>query len=261
MGICDIVIIALLVLSGIIGFVKGFFKRLAGFLAFVGAIIVAFLLYKAVVNILSNTGLYSMIDEKLLDWFASKSEAFSTTMGELGEEGIQTAIGSLGIPAFIRNFLLKDLGTIIENNPDVTLGTYLATLLTNFALIAISFLIIFILALIILRIVFGFFKKLSESKTIGTLDRILGLAWGLVRTLITICLIMSFLSFIVSVPGIGDKINEFITSDMKLEEEGFGLAKYFYLQNPLMAILSKYGLSDLISYPVINSDFIVNVMF
>ena len=57
----------------------------------------------------------------------------------------------------------------------------------------------------------------------------------------------------------GDKVNAFITKDMHLEEEGFGIAKYFYLQNPLLAILSKYGLEGLLEYPSANSGIVLNL--
>ena len=258
-GICDIVIIALVAIAAITGLVKGFFKRLAGFLAFVGAVIVAFIFYKTVVGMLSGTGLFSTINEKLLNWINGKNEAFLHTIGELGENGIRDAISTLGIPKFIVNFVFKDLTNIVANNGDELLGVYMANLLANYALIAISFFIIFLLAYIVLRIVFGFFKKLADKKSFGAIDKILGLAWGILRSLITVCLIMSLLSFLVGLPGFGDKVNAFITKDMHLEEEGFGIAKYFYLQNPLLAILSKYGLEGLLEYPSANSGIVLNL--
>ncbi len=258
MGIIDIVIIIIAFVFGISGLKKGFLRQLGGVISIVGAIIITSLLYKKVTEIACGMNFYNTIYDKMVSLATNRTgEAASYTLATLGKEGFDTALNNVKLPAFITKLFSEPFEQALLNTPDMTFAEFIGSVLSKVIITLIVCVALYLIVMIIFKLIFRGLTKLSENSAIGVVNRILGLTWGLVKTFIVVCIAMVILSSLTSISGLGDSIYSFISSDMKLEVEGFGIAKFFYQQNPLITILSKFGLEKILSFNFSKSEIII----
>ncbi len=237
MGILDFVVIGLAVLFLGFGYYKGIVKQLLGMLAWIVALVAAFMLCKTVAGWILETQIGTNMTNGIVEWFGNKNADFLVPLPELTGDFLSSSLGEAGVPTFLHKLIL---GNISESMPNISVASYLAPKIANIALICISFIVLFIVVFIIIKILAKVIGGAVRGSMLGFIDGLLGAVWGLVKVTIFISLAMLLLSFIVSIPSIGDNINAWITNDMKLGEEGFGIAKFVYENNPILWLISKY---------------------
>ncbi len=235
MGIVDIIIIVAFVLFILIGIIKGMFKQLLGTCALFVAMILAFLLCKPVSAKLYTADLGQNITNSITTWVEKKGEIFTQNISESNDEMISDALSEVGIPKFLHKVIINEA---VDQIDSMNLGEYIGTKLAHLALVCISYIALFIILFIVLKILSVILGKvLHKIPVVAMLDRILGGVMGFVKAFVVVSVAMILLSFLASVIS---SVNDFVVSDMRLNEEGFRLAKFFYANNPLLIILSKY---------------------
>jgi uncharacterized membrane protein required for colicin V production len=223
-GIIDISLIVLSLLFAISGFKNGFLKEVVGFGSFIGAIILAYVLANWVEDILVTTPLYTLLFTNLNDSIFTGNALYDTVIdsSQPGALGYLTdGLVQIGLPGFLASPLADILITF-----NGTLGAALATASAYFVILIISYLGTFLIAWLLLAIVGSQLVKLSKDvKAIKFVDSLLGVGLGLGRAAVLVAialLIVIPLTFVV--PG----INDFMTSDLALNEDVFSLGKFIY---------------------------------
>ena len=208
-GVVDIIIAAIILISAFAGFKKGFFKQVGGIVAFVGAIVLAVMFYKAVAGYIAGFKFMADLESKIFTWISSKGEIFSRSLQEVGEEGLKEALTALKLPEVVQGFVLK--GIDMSNLPDKSIAEFMAPLLFKYICYAAAFLIIFILVWIIALVIVRAITKVVEVVPgISFLNRLLGFAVGGLKVLVFFWAIFYGLSFLTAVPAVADKVNGFV---------------------------------------------------
>lgn len=225
-GVIDIVIVVITILFLILGFKNGFIKELAGIGAFIGALILAYFLTDIIRQTLINlTGVNQLLFEQLNNALFSNNPSFDFVIDpaipNLSQLLTSELVG-LGIPEFIATPLVVNL---VQFNG--TLGQALATASTNAILFVLGYVVTFVLAWLILKVILAQFVKLTEKiKIFKLLDSILGLGMGVIRASIVIgggLLIAGLLSL--AIPD----IQTFLNQDLALlEPEKFSIGKFAF---------------------------------
>lgn len=223
-GIIDVVLVIICLLFAISGFKNGFLKEIVGIGTFIGAIILAILLANWVDGLLVTTPLPTLLLDTFKDSVFTGNELYETVIDNTQPEAlgfITDGLTQLGIPVFLATPLADSLITF-----NTTIGEALATILVDWVMLVISYLGTFLFAWLLLAIIGGQLVKLSKDvKAIKFVDSLLGIGLGLGRAalLVGVVLIIAIpLSLVV--PG----INDFITSDLALNEDVFSIGKFVY---------------------------------
>ncbi len=163
-AIIDLVLLALLIVSLLIGAKKGFLGQILSILGSVASIILAVMLCEKVADFIM-TSMPSLVDglkDKIGELFGLTDELLAGT-----KEQILQSLAQTNIPAFLHDILAN---AIIETAGDLDI----VNILTKWVLVAISFVLIFIIISIVFALIKSIFKGLTKISIIGALDRILG---------------------------------------------------------------------------------------
>ena len=231
MGIIDIVIILLFAFFMIIGFLKGFLKQIFTTFGWIVALIAATLLSKPAGNIVFNTSVGVELNSKVFEWIASKGDMFTVSIPELTPEHLNSALSNLGIPSFLHEMVFKMID--LSSYDNVCLANVIAPKIVVALLSCICFVLIFLVVFIFVKILAKLSSKIVRGSALGFFDGILGAAWSGVKVAIFVSLVMLGLSFVSTLP-FGQEINSWVTNDMRLLDDSFGIAKIFYEHNPLV---------------------------
>lgn len=224
LGIIDAVMIVLALLFGVSGFKNGFFKEIVGVGAFIGAVILSYLLASWVEGILIQTPIYPLLFDTLRSSVFTGMGLYetiidSTQPGAL--EFLTDGLTQIGLPGFLASPLA---GLLITFNG--TLGDALATSSAYFIILILSYLGTFLVGWLLLFIIGSQLVKLTKDvKAFKFIDSILGFGLGLGRAVVVIgiaLLIAIPLTFVVP------EVNTFITQDLALGETAFSIGKTIY---------------------------------
>lgn len=243
MGILDIVVIAFLLIFFIVGFIKGFVKQVVKAASGIIAFIVALVFCKKLGAFIFETSLGSRIAEYFYDFLSTKGEIFTTKGVALTDELISEGLTQAGIPSFLHKLIIGSID--VSSFTDISLGEYLAVMITNAILVAVSYLLIYLVVFLVVRLIGKLIGGAVRGSALGFIDGFFGAAWCLIKATFILSCLFLILSFVVTLP-FGESINTWITNDMKLTEEGFGVAKFLYQNNPILFIFNKIDISSAI---------------
>ena len=188
--IIDIVIIALLVIFGLVGYKKGILKSIISLLNWVVCILIAVFTAKYVAGWLNHIFDFSgWIGSKISKSLIKSNDFFAMSVNSFG--GKENLIAS--IPAGINGFLEKITKLLFNGNVDMSstssVGSIMGTTLGHITFIVITGILIFIILKIIVLLLSKLFKNISQTKVLGGLNKVLGLALGLVKAGLIIVII------------------------------------------------------------------------
>jgi uncharacterized membrane protein required for colicin V production len=243
MGTIDLIIIGIIGLFLIIGIAKGFMKQILSAANWLLSLIGSFLLLKPVSALVAKTAVKTTINTKVGDWIASKGALFSTTItSSQASEQLTGAISELGLPEFIAKAIVGGLD--LSSVEGSTLAEVLAPTIGNIILTVLTFLALFLVLAIVLKIIFHLLNKVFDKGVLGVVNRILGAVLGLVKGVVLVSLAMLLVS---ALSGLIQPLNSFLTTDLKLGTEGFGIGKYFYENNPILALIKgSFNFKDIL---------------
>lgn len=170
----DLILIALFIAFGVWGAIRGMFKQLAGSIATIVAIICAAIFCKAVFNLLIKIPLFN---ENFYNFIYGISNKTFSSFREISASDIPSAVDGLPFVATIKETILEYSKG--DASVKIDLNIHIARAVTNYIVLAFSFLLIFIL----IKIIFMFLRKLGERlrefEGIKKADSILGAIFGL----------------------------------------------------------------------------------
>lgn len=184
------IVIAFLAFMGMLGLKKGFIKMLFSIVSLIVTIILTMVINPRVSDYLRNkTKVYETVQEKTCEFIED-----TILKAEEGEEGGKT-IEELPFPDIIKNKLLEN------NNEDTysllganTLGEYISIYIANIIVNAIAFCATFFVIFIAIRLVVYLLDLLSRLPLINGMNKLLGLALGLLEGLLVLwalCLVVT----------------------------------------------------------------------
>lgn len=183
-AIIDLVLLALLIVSLLIGAKKGFLGQILSILGSVASIILAVMLCEKVADfiITSMPSFVEGLKGKIGELFGLTDELLAGT-----KEQILQSLAQTNIPAFLHDILAN---AIIETAGDLDI----VNILTKWVLVAISFVLIFIITSIVFALIKSIFKGLTKISIIGALDRILGAILMALKLLIIATILITAVS-------------------------------------------------------------------
>ncbi len=199
----DAIIIAIALISVIIGVWSGFIRSLTRFCGFFVKIVVSFFLCKPIANLISNkTALGSSLNVKFTDWASGLGENFNVNLKTIDAENLNTfikdTIGEAKVPKIFRGIVSGMLNITpeqIANTESITLAQIVGKAVCTLVIIVCCFVLIYILLSIIIWLLNRLEKKvLKTTKILSKIDRTLGGVVGLlsaIELIFTICLVIS----------------------------------------------------------------------
>ena len=194
MGILiDIVIILILILNIISGYKKGLVNVIFNVFAFFAAIVITFILYKPISNmIIENTNIRETIKLKIID----------SQIGDNTNENQENKESD--------NKVTKYIEDAVQNAADETKSKVKETLAENISLKAIEILtwiVVFIITRTVLLLLKFFADGVANLPIIKQLNGIGGIVYGTAKGLIIVYLILTILFFVVSANSNGEIAN------------------------------------------------------
>lgn len=234
MGVIDTIILLLFLVFIIVGFLKGFIKQLFSNLGWIISLAAAFIFSKPIGVAVISTNIGTNLNNAIYEWLANKGPTFSTPVPEVTPEHIGLALDELGIPSVLHSMILKMID--LSGYSNVNISEIAAPKLALTLLIIAAFIIVYIIVFVIAKVLAKISCNIVKSSALGFFDGLLGATWSCVKVAIFVSLIMLGLSFVVSIP-VSEEFNTWIMNDMRLADESFGVAKYFYNYNPLLYVI------------------------
>jgi uncharacterized membrane protein required for colicin V production len=222
MNIVDGVIIALLIIGGFNGFRRGLLSSILGILSLVGALAVAYFLGQQAQGLLELFQVNTMIQQFLNTSVFINNSLFETNLSDSNViQMIQDGLTAIGMPSFITDAL----NTFI-NDFNQPLGEALAEGLTNLAMLVLSFVLVYFIARLVITLVLkSIVKIVKDNKISSSVDKILGLLFGLLRTTVFIMVVISAL---MAISFINQDVNTFLVDQFQLNSANFSIGKQFY---------------------------------
>lgn len=225
-SIFSIIIVAGFIITGIIGYKKGFltkFLKLAD-------IVCGFFLSVVMARKFSANITYRLFGSGLKDQYYEKIISSNVYQSVDSSLNSKTFLENLGVPKFIAKTISSDL-TIEE------CISPLAAMLAKMVCVIISFFILWIGLWLLIKFLKRLVKKLRENNAIKIIDGIL----GIVFYMIIYYLCLSFVMVIILVIMQGDNaINTWIINDFSLDTNKFRISKYFYENNIIGNFLKMF---------------------
>ena len=218
-ALVDLVVLAVLLIALIVGLAKGFVRQIFSLLGGIAALVVAIFTCEYVADFLSTS--IPRIPESI-------SAQLDSLLGLDGvllqgtKEQILESLSSTTIPVFLHELIAN---TIVDSVGELNL----TVMLTGYVMIAIAFIVVFLLSLIVFSILKKIFSALTNVGVLGAIDRILGMIFSIavaLAVLIVICIVLSLIipninDFLVPVTEAGEKVtchfNTLLTNIMNLD--------------------------------------------
>lgn len=219
--VIDIALILLLVIFGIIGFKKGFFKSILALFSWIVCIAIAVFTAKFVAGWLN--GIYDF--NGLIGGFITNGlvngnkEFFSITAGSLGSS--QAVIDA--IPQGT-NGLLAQLIKVVFSNVEVTsettatIGELVGTSVGSIVMLIITGILIFIILKLAIFILTKFFDNITRIRVLGGVNKIFGLLFGVVKAALIIIILNCILVGASLVPALNNTITPVIQNNTTVEK-------------------------------------------
>lgn len=188
MGILmDLIIIAILVLSIIMGYKKGLINVVFNIFAFFIALIATIILYRPVANIIINN---TEIDDKI------KSAIINNTTEEKQSEESSSNTG-----------MQKYIEDAIKNTADEAKSQVIETVANTVSIRAVEILtsiILFIVIRAVLIVLKVFTQAIANLPLIKQFNELGGVVYGIAKGLIIVYIILTIMYFVVSINGKGN---------------------------------------------------------
>ena len=218
--IIDILIVAVLIIFGIIGFNKGFLKSFISLFSWVVCILIAIFTAKYVANWIN--GIYdfsSLIGGRIADGLTGVNEFFSQSISEFSST--EEIINNL--PADL-NRLLSQLIKVVFSNTSVdmtstdTIASVVGLSLGHICMVIIAGILTFIVLKIVIALLSRLFDNISRTKILGGLNKVLGLIFGVLKAGCIIIILNCILVGLSLIPAVNNTITPLIQDNTHIEK-------------------------------------------
>lgn len=218
--IIDISVILLIVLFGFIGYKKGFLKSLISLFSWVVCLVVAFFTAKYVASWINGIYDFSgLIGEKVAKSLQKDNAYFSLAVSTFGTKENLINAGEAASSGFIEK-LIK----VIFNNSKVdmtsnkTIGAVIGESVGDITMILVAGLLVFIVLMIVFKILSKIFDKIASMRVIGGINKLLGLAFGVLKAGVIIIAANLLIIALSHLPVVNKTITPLIQDNTKIEK-------------------------------------------
>ena len=232
--ILDIIIILLFLLVIFTGYKTGFLTTVLKFASGIAGVIIALCLTQPVTNLAVEQGWNDSIETQIYENIVS-SEAFAAYVdGGQGVDGLNNLLKEVGVPSFMSEFVAERIAEGI--NPEE-----IAVSISESVGYVITLVIVFVALLIASALLFAILKLCVKSarKTTGLIrlvDGVLGVAFYGLMFVVALYVVFFILALVMKNIPVDSELFVFVAEQLHLEDDKFGLAKYFYENN----IITKF---------------------
>ncbi len=184
-ALLDLIALVVITIALIYGLVKGFAKQAMAILGFIAALILSFLLCGKLASFINEsipaipTAIKGLIEKAL----GITSETLNS------ESAIRELLQTSSIPAFLHELIIS---VIVESNFEVSI----IDTVTSWALNLIAFGFLMIVLSIGFAILKGIISKIVSLPVINVADKLLGIAFSVLKCLIILMIVLSIASAI-----------------------------------------------------------------
>lgn len=185
-ALVDVIVLVVVLIAVVYGAIRGFINQILSILGGFAALILAFITCSYVADFiyLSIPSIPEGISNKIIETFGLEGVIANGSVDE-----IVKILNSTSIPSFLHNFIAE---AIVSSG-----GTLQAVdVLTSWSVTVISFVSVFIISLILFAIIKKLFRTLTKIKIVGTFDKVLGLVFAVLKSLILLVVVFVVLSVI-----------------------------------------------------------------
>ncbi len=201
--IIDIILIAVLVIFGIIGYKKGLLRTVLSLFSWVVCVVVAVWLAKYVASWINGIYDFSALIGRSISKSLIKSNDFFAQAVNVYEAGGKDALIA-AIPD--NNKLLAQLIKVVFSNSKVdmssthSIGSVVGASLGQICMVIISGILVFIILKIAVALLSKLFKKIEQTKVLGGLNKVLGMILGLLKGALIIAVVNCILVALTLIP-------------------------------------------------------------
>lgn len=234
-GLIDIILVLVAIIFMIVGYKKGFIKKLISVAGILVIIIFSFIYCGQFAEFLIShdifyPGIFDKINTNILTNLDAKSIAADATAADFLNQG-------LGVPKFIANFIGKGVTNeageaLVVADMSNAIADYLATALMSIISFFILALGIFIITLILKLIA----DALRTNKLVRVIDGILGIILYLSIYAVSVCIIFCIMGYLMEAEWFSSA-KAWLEVDMQLTTEEFRLSKAVYNGNIIKKFL------------------------
>lgn len=231
--IISIIFIVIFVISVLIGIKKGFFKTVSSLVKGILSFVLTIFLSKPLAKVLLGSTIGINLEEKLLNFLNNKGEFFQISINNSNKvEVISKALEDLNMPQFLTDIIASFIPITAEN----TVAEALAPTISYYVLLAISFIVLFIIFRLLSMLLDKLFAIMEQIPFVGTLNKLCGGVLNGFLGVLLICIISYGFTFIVP---LDNGFSSFIIEQMELyDNQVVTLSKYFYENNFLLKIIA-----------------------
>lgn len=186
-----IVVIAILAINALVGIKAGFIKTVFSLFSMIVAIILTMWLSPYVNNLMKgNAKIYNAISSKV-------EEALPFELDEYKQSEQNSFIDKLHLPKSIKESLIENNKEQVYKEMELGINNfkgYVSSYLTGLIINAISFIVTFIVILIILWVLCFALDLISKLPLLNQINKMAGLAAGLVHGLVIVWILMILLT-------------------------------------------------------------------
>ncbi len=215
----DVLIAVIFIISVLIGMSRGFAAAGKNMISTVLVIILMVCLTTPVSNLLLSTPLADTISRSVEKSVYNTFEEYSATAGA------ETIINNLGLPKFISDQLLSQTDRFAVTEESIAQS--ITQSLTSIVLKGITSISIFVVAQLIVMIIFFFLRELLQIPVFEKLDTFMGFVMGAVNALLIIYILCGLLMLFTPIDK-QQTVNSFISTTY--------VVKYFYNNNYLLKL-------------------------
>ena len=235
MQLLDYIILALLVLGGLIGFIRGAKKKIKSLAVTIAGFSVAILCYQMLSNLILTTNNFGNTwsefwANKFIDGASSNEVSIFLQMpySEFTNDidSLKNIYVECGVPKFLASFFISKV-FINTSTVAVAMGSSFVASITYAVTFIILFIIAGLVAGLIVNFLFNLFKseKAKQEGKKGIFDRLLGLIYGVFKSGCSIVIIMLVMVLIGSfVP----QMNTWLQNQVGFHEDFVTISKTFY---------------------------------
>ena len=234
-SVIDIVFISIFVLSVLVGLKRGFLKTLVSFIKGLASFVIAVFICKPLATLLTNSSVGSKLAVKISEYLVAKGGVFTATVtAESKDILLSNALQEANIPSFLHEYISSLI--VIPSEGTVNMGNALALSITYYIYLGISFLLVFLLGLILMFLISKIFAVIEQIPFVGLINKVLGALVSGAMGLVVICFLTYVITLIVPT---GNELSTWFVETMRLNDsEVFTISKYFYEHNFLVKLIT-----------------------
>lgn len=190
----DIAVVLIILVFALVAFYKGFIRMVFGSLPLIVSLVSAYLIYPTLSKFLRTTAIYLRFSTSIYEYLN-----LSNIIPETAIEAQTNLISQMNLPQFLKNALIENNNAVVYEILNVNeLREYISGFISNLCINILSMIIVFIVVYIVCMMILKVLEGIASFPVLSGINRIFGLAVGVVHALLLLWIIGIFLTFFVA---------------------------------------------------------------